>query len=118
MAFVACEDFNAVLRVLQTAKQELPDVLQAFEYLDRASLEMVREMNPDTMYPFDSDFDHYVLVEIAQTVNNSEETSSEEYGSSSDNEPTLDIDRLLSFLESIEDEIIVSCIIMINRETD
>ena len=42
MAVVACQNFNQVLRVLQAAKRELPDVMQAIEYMDLASMEMVR----------------------------------------------------------------------------
>ena len=65
VAVVACETFGQVLSVLQMAKQELPDVLQAIEYMDLASLEMVRQAHPDTVYPFDTDYKHFVLVEVA-----------------------------------------------------
>lgn len=50
---VACENFNSVLKVLQVAKRELPDVMQAIEYMDLASMDMVRDMNKQTIYPFD-----------------------------------------------------------------
>ena len=109
VAVVACRDFQSVLSILHTAKQELPDVIQAFEYFDRASLEVVRAMTPNLVYPFDRDFDHYVLVEIAKMGEANAEMSSDEYGSSgSDLEPSLDMDRLLGFIESIEHDIIVS----------
>lgn len=45
VAVVACSSFANVLKVLQTAKRELPDVMQAIEYMDLASMDMVRDMN-------------------------------------------------------------------------
>ena len=103
VAVVACENFESVLKVLQAAKKELPDVMQAIEYLDLASMDMVRDMNEQTVYPFDQDYDHYVLVEVAQTVDPYEGS-----GSSSDYGTELETDRLFNFLETIEDEIAVS----------
>ena len=103
MAVVACENFESVLKVLQAAKKELPDVMQAIEYLDLASMDMVRDMNEQTVYPFDQDYDHYVLVEVAQTVDPFESS-----GSGSDYGTELETDRLFNFLETIEDEILVS----------
>ena len=46
VAVVACKNFDNVLSVLQAAKRELPDVMQAIEYMDLASMDMVRDMNP------------------------------------------------------------------------
>ena len=91
------------MKVLHAAKKELPDVMQAIEYLDLASMDMVRDMNEQTVYPFDQDYDHYVLVEVAQTVDPYEGS-----GSSSDYGTELETDRLFNFLETIEDEIAVS----------
>ena len=50
---IACKTFDNVLRVLQAAKREFPDALQAIEYMDLASMDMVRDMNSATVYPFD-----------------------------------------------------------------
>ena len=103
VAVVACENFDAVLKVLQVAKKELPDVMQAIEYMDLASMDMVRDMNPQTVYPFDQDYEHFVCVEVAQTVDPYEGS-----GSSSDYGTELESDRLFNFLEAVEDEILVS----------
>lgn len=67
--------------MLQAAKRELPDIMQAIEYMDLASMEMVREMNEQTVYPFDTDYKHFVVIEVAQTYDASESTSSSsDYG--------------------------------------
>ena len=39
--------------------------MQAIEYMDLASMDMVRDMNPQTVYPFDQDYKHYVVIEVA-----------------------------------------------------
>ena len=44
--------------------------------MDLASMDMVRDMNPQTVYPFDQDYKHYVAIEIAQTVDPFESGSS------------------------------------------
>ena len=55
------------------------------------------------MYPFADDYNHYVLVEVAQTVDMYDESSeSSDYPAEGEN------DRLYAFIESIEDEIRVS----------
>ncbi len=102
VAVVACKNFQNVLKVLQAAKRELPDVMQAIEYMDLASMDMVRDMNSQTVYPFDQDYQHYVLIEVAQTVDPYASS-----GSSSDF-TELETDRLFNFIETIEDEILVS----------
>ena len=68
-------------------------------------MDVVREMNPDTVYPFERDYDHYVLVEVAQSIVY-EGSESTDYGD-------LEMDRLLGFLEMIEEHIEVS-----NLQTD
>jgi len=50
--------------------------MQAIEYMDLASMEMVRDMNEQTVYPFDTDYKHFVVIEVAQTYDASESTSS------------------------------------------
>lgn len=72
-------------------------------------MDIVREMNSTTVYPFDADYKHYVLIEVAQTV--------DPYaGSDSSSDYTeVEGDRLFSFLETIEDEIIVSQISMVDK---
>ena len=107
VAVVACQTFNNVQMVLQAAKRQLPDIMQAIEYLDLASLDMVRDMNPQTVYPFSEDYHHYVLIEVATTVDAYDTDSSA--GSSSDYSAEMgENERLFSFIESIEDQILVS----------
>lgn len=93
-----------MLKVLQAAKRELPDVMQAIEYMDLASMDMVRDMNAQTVYPFQQDYDHYVLVEVAQTV---DPYASSDSGSDS-SYTEMETDRLFNFIETIEEEILVS----------
>ena len=97
VAVVACKNFQNVLKVLQAAKKELPDVMQAIEYMDLASMDMVRDMNAQTVYPFDQDYQHYVLIEVAQTVD--PYTSSD----SGSDYTEMETDRLFNFIETIED---------------
>ena len=79
--------------------------MQAIEYMDLASMDMVRDMNPQTVYPFDQDYKHYVVIEVAQTVDPFEGSSSENSDYSTD---SSEQDRLLNFVETIEDHILVS----------
>jgi len=104
VAVVACQNFSNVLKVLQAAKRELPDVMQAIEYMDLASMDIVRKMNASTVYPFDQNYKHYVLIEVAQTVDpfaSSDSSGSEGY-------TEMESDRLFNFLETIENLILVS----------
>ena len=107
VAVMACQNFPNVLKVLQAAKRELPDVMQAIEYMDLASMDMVRDMNAHTVYPFDQDYKHYVVIEVAQTVDpyegNSSNSEQSDYSTDS-----LETDRLFNFFETIEDHILVS----------
>lgn len=103
VAVVACQNFKSVLKVLQAAKRELPDVMQAIEYMDLASMDMVREMNPTTVYPFDQNYEHFVLIEIASTYSPDDGSDS-----NSDYTTEAEVDRMFSFLEQIEEEILVS----------
>ena len=66
---------------------------------------MVRTMNPQTVYPFAEDYEHYVLVEVATTV---DYAADQESSDNSDYSLEGEADRLFSFIESIEEEILVS----------
>ena len=105
---MACQNFSNVLKVLQAAKRELPDVMQAIEYMDLASMDMVRDMNAQTVYPFDQDYKHYVVIEVAQTVDTYEGSSGNSEEHSDYSTDSLETDRLFNFFETIEDEILVS----------
>ena len=67
-------------------------------------------MNEQTIYPFDQEYDHYVLIEIASMFDPYDHLSSQSDADSSDfSTPEVsEVDRLLLFLEQIEDDILVS----------
>ena len=82
--------------------------MQAIEYMDLASMDMVRDMNDQTVYPFDQDYKHYVVIEVAQTVDPFEGGGSNSDSSDYSTDSGLDTDRLFNFFEAIEDNILVS----------
>jgi len=70
--------------------------------MDLASMDMVRDMNEQTVYPFDTDYKHFVVIEVAQTYDPSESSSSStDYASD-----VVETDRLFNFIEIIEDQIL------------
>ena len=82
--------------------------MQAIEYMDLASMDMVRDMNAQTVYPFDQDYKHYVVIEVAQTVDPLEGGGSNSDSSDYSTDSGLDTDRLFNFFETIEENILVS----------
>ena len=65
-------------------------------------MDMVRDMNEQTVYPFDTDYKHFVVIEVAQTYDPSESSSSStDYASD-----VVETDRLFNFIEIIEDQIL------------
>ena len=70
--------------------------------MDLASMDMVRDMNEQTVYPFDDDYKHYVVIEVAQTYDASESISSAtDYATDA-----VEQDRLFNFIELVEDQIL------------
>lgn len=72
---------------------------------------MVRQMNPQAVYPFSEDFKHFVLIEVASTFDpNSLYSDDDTSGSSSEHESAnyLEVDRLIRFIETVEGNILVS----------
>ena len=67
-------------------------------------MDMVRDMNEQTVYPFDQDYKHYVLIEIAQIVDPYDSANSDSQSEYTE----VESDRLFGFLEQIEDQILVS----------
>mmetsp|Transcript_1203 Transcript_1203/g.837 ORF Transcript_1203/g.837 Transcript_1203/m.837 type:complete len:161 (-) Transcript_1203:757-1239(-) len=65
LALLACDNFDSVLKLLQHAKGELGDVINAFEVMDRVSVEIVLEKFDIARFPFDEIHPFYALVEIA-----------------------------------------------------
>lgn len=80
VAFLGCEDYDAVVRVFRAAKQSLGEVVSAFEFMDSGSMECVERnlglKNAVSQSPF------YVLLET--------------HGSNDEH----DQEKLYSFLES------------------
>ena len=52
LAMVGCGKFDDVLQILKVAKAELGDSMQAFECMDRASMEVTLEQFKTSTYPF------------------------------------------------------------------
>ena len=94
---VACNTFDQVMQILRTAKAELGDVLQAVEMMDSVSIQILRDIHPDAAYPFGEEHPFYALVEIASSAQDTESDAED-----------ADLDRMYSFIESIEESIIVS----------
>lgn len=94
---VACDSFDSVLEILKIAKSQLGDVLQAVEMMDSVAIQILRDIHPDAVFPFNEEHPFYALVEIASSAQTS----------ASDAEDA-DLDRMYSFVEAIEDNIIVS----------
>jgi len=65
VAFVAVRDPEAALRLLRRARELSGDAVVTFEYLNRASLDLVLAAIPDTRDPFDDEHAHYILLEFA-----------------------------------------------------
>ena len=79
VAFAAAPSFDAAVAAMRLAKQSLGGALSAFEFLDRASLELVlRELTgtkdplPHAKSPF------YVVVEVAETETGGGHTKNEQ----------------------------------------
>ena len=68
VALLALENFEDVLNVYKSAKSELAEILSAFEFFDRASLDVVLKHTPHIRNPFsaESSKSHfYILIETA-----------------------------------------------------
>ena len=62
VAYLACPSFDAAQRALAAAKQRLGEVLSAFEFMDRASLDMVLTHLPGAVDPLPGSNDPFYLV--------------------------------------------------------
>ena len=84
VAWLACRDFDAVRKVLTTARSTLGEILSAVEFLDRAALDATLRAHPDAEDPLTTDAPFRVLVETAGC------------------DATHDAAKLESFLEAID----------------
>ncbi|MEL7448996.1 MAG: FAD-binding oxidoreductase [Pseudomonadota bacterium] len=64
-AFVAVESADAACRLLGEARRISTDAVTSFEYMTRASLELVFHHIEGTADPFDQAYQHYVLLELS-----------------------------------------------------
>lgn len=89
VAFVAVPSFAAACAALRRAKRDLAELLSAFEFLDRASLELVNATLPGTEDPLPgTPAPFYVVIEMA----------------SSSPEGTHERARLGAYLDALRDE--------------
>ncbi|KAL6778000.1 hypothetical protein ACKKBG_A16540 [Auxenochlorella protothecoides x Auxenochlorella symbiontica] len=66
LAYLAVPSFKAAQQVLQAARQNLGELLSAFEFLDRESLEVAKQFLPGARDPLPgSDAPFFLVVEIA-----------------------------------------------------
>ena len=65
VAWLACHDFDAVRRVLTTARSTLGEILSAVEFLDRGALDATLRAHPGIEDPLQTDAPFRVLVETA-----------------------------------------------------
>jgi D-lactate dehydrogenase (cytochrome) len=98
MAFIACKSFEDVTQILIKAKKELADILNAVEFMDSITMNLVRDVcKAEDKFPFSEDYPFYAMVEIASS--GSSESSQEEHVDKG-------FERLSDFLEKIEDNMV------------
>eukprot|EP00163_Fabomonas_tropica_P010549 TRINITY_DN2071_c0_g1_i2.p1 TRINITY_DN2071_c0_g1~~TRINITY_DN2071_c0_g1_i2.p1 ORF type:complete len:461 (+),score=117.92 TRINITY_DN2071_c0_g1_i2:356-1738(+) len=78
VAFLAVPDFIAARRLLHKAKRECGEILSAFEFMDRKSLDVVLEQQEGCRDPFSERHPIYVLIE---TMGSNEEHDAEKLNS-------------------------------------
>lgn len=95
LALLACNSFEDVLQLLAHAKTELGDVINAFEVMDKVSVDIVLDKFADNAhFPFEEIHPFYALVEIASNQEATEDSSNP------------DLEKLFSFVENQESNIL------------
>lgn len=91
VSFLAVKDFESVQKVFVKAKKELAEILSAFEFMDKRSIQLTKKhIEKDTPFPLEEEYPFYVLIETS--------------GSSK----IHDDEKLETFLESaMESEVVV-----------
>ncbi len=64
-AFVALTGTEAAVKLLSRAKDASGDGTTTFEYIHRACLDLVFELDPNLSDPFDTRHEHYALIEMS-----------------------------------------------------
>lgn len=102
LAMVGCRKFTDVLELLRIAKSELGDTLQAFECMDRASMDVVLREFKTSSNPFGQTFPFYALFETGSLNEpNHEATADTKKGDD-------EMNRMFKVFEKAQDFIIVS----------
>ncbi|CAG9313123.1 D2HGDH_1 [Blepharisma stoltei] len=63
VAFLACNNFDDILKILGLARKFLGEILSAFEMMDKQSYNLVSAYIPRFKKPFEKSYGFYVLVE-------------------------------------------------------
>ncbi|KAL3701373.1 hypothetical protein R1sor_019395 [Riccia sorocarpa] len=80
VAFLACEDYVSCQKTFTEAKQQLGEILSAFEFLDRHSLELVLKHHDGTRDPLpDSKESFYLVVETTGSNESHDKEKLEEF---------------------------------------
>jgi hypothetical protein len=91
---------------LKIAKAELGDSMQAFEFMDRLSMDLVLDQLKVSQYPFQSKFPFYALFETGSlSAPNHHATADTKQGDT-------ELDKVFRVLDKAQDFIIVSSIIL------
>ena len=59
--------FENVLKLLRKTKQQLSDILYAFEVMDDTSMQLVMSEDANAVYPFSKPYPFYVIIETGST---------------------------------------------------
>jgi len=99
LAVLAVSSYEGCQRILCLAKKQLGDILQAVEFMDEASMEVVQEKLPTLTNPFSQVYPFYIHIEVAES------------SSDDDSEGASGLDRLMSFLEDVDEEDVVDGVV-------
>jgi len=67
VAMVTVNSFENVLKLLHKTKQQLSDILYAFEVMDDISMQLVMSEDANAVYPFSKPYPFYVIIETGST---------------------------------------------------
>ena len=62
VTFLQCADFSKVLQTFQKARSELGEILSAFEFLDKESLDLSVRVHEDVSNPLQDDSERFYMV--------------------------------------------------------
>jgi D-2-hydroxyglutarate dehydrogenase len=65
LAFVAVNDYESVLKVMEMARSDLSDIISALEFQDRQSLSIVLDHVANARDPLSLDYRFYVIIETS-----------------------------------------------------